>query len=117
MLFLGRETSCINSGGEKIYVEEVERVVKSHPAIYDALVVGLPNERWGQQVTAVVSLAPGQRGSGARRAARALQAASSPTTRSRARWSTAPEIVRSPSGKPDYEWAKRHASEGERGPA
>ena len=59
VLFLGRDSSCINSGGEKIYAEEVERIVKSHPAVYDALVVGVPNERWGQQVTAVMALAPG----------------------------------------------------------
>src|SRR5439155_1426355 len=59
LVFLGRESSCINTGGEKVYVEEVERVVKSHPAVYDALVVGTPSPRWGQQVTAVVSLRPG----------------------------------------------------------
>src|SRR5207249_4945358 len=53
------ESMCINTGGEKVYVEEVERVVKSHPAVYDALVVGTPSPRWGQQVTAVVSLRPG----------------------------------------------------------
>src|SRR5206468_2238805 len=57
--FLGRESMCINTGGEKVYAEEVERVVKSHPAVYDVLVVGTPSPRWGQQVTAVVSLRPG----------------------------------------------------------
>src|SRR5207249_6712766 len=59
LVFLGRESICINTGGEKVYVEEVERVVKSHPAVYDALVVGTPSPRWGQQVTAVVPLRPG----------------------------------------------------------
>ena len=47
---LGRESMCINTGGEKVFVEEVERVLKSHPAVNDALVVGTPSERWGQQV-------------------------------------------------------------------
>src|SRR5262249_46913718 len=59
LLFLGREAMCINTGGEKVFVEEVERVLKSHDAIDDALVVGTPSERWGQQVTAGVSLRPG----------------------------------------------------------
>jgi fatty-acyl-CoA synthase len=110
VLFLGRESSCINTGGEKVYVEEVERIVKSHPAVYDTLVVGVPSERWGQQVTAVVTLAAGR---------------SQPTVQDlRAHCAThladykipralvvAPEIVRSPSGKPDYVWAKRFAAE------
>ena len=114
VLFLGRETSCINSGGEKIYVEEVERVVKSHPAIYDALVVGLPNERWGQQVTAVVSLAPGHEAPALAELRAHCKSHLADYKIPRA-LVTAPEIVRSPSGKPDYEWAKRHAAEGERG--
>ena len=108
LLFLGREAMCINTGGEKVFVEEVERVLKSHPAVDDALVVGTPSERWGQQVTAVVSLRPG---------------ATVPTVEAiRAHCDphlagyklpkavvAAPEIVRSPSGKPDYAWAKRFA--------
>src|SRR5262249_56269466 len=56
LLFLGREAMCINTGGEKVFVEEVERVLKSHDAIDDALVVGTPSERWGRQVTAVGAL-------------------------------------------------------------
>ena len=49
----------INSGGEKIFPEEVEAAVKSHPAVFDAVVVGVPDERWGERVTAVVQLRPG----------------------------------------------------------
>ncbi len=108
LLFLGREAMCINTGGEKVFVEEVERVLKSHPAVDDALVVGTPSARWGQQVTAVVSLRPG---------------ASPPTVEAvRAHCDphlagyklpkavvAAPEIVRSPSGKPDYAWARQFA--------
>jgi fatty-acyl-CoA synthase len=109
VLFLGRESSCINTGGEKVYAEEVERIVKSHPAVYDALVVGMPNERWGQQVTAVVSLVPGQPAPTLEelRKHAAPHLADYKIPRALV---VAPEIVRSPSGKPDYEWAKRHAA-------
>ena len=56
---LGRGSNCINSGGEKIFPEEVEEALKRHPDVDDCLVVGLPDERFGQQVVAVVgSLAP-----------------------------------------------------------
>jgi acyl-CoA synthetase (AMP-forming)/AMP-acid ligase II len=51
---LGRGSICINSGGEKIYPEEVEAALKAHPAIFDAVVVGVPDERWGERVAAVV---------------------------------------------------------------
>ena len=53
---LGRSSQCINSGGEKIYAEEVESVLKGHPDVVDAVVVGLPDDRWGQRVTAVGAL-------------------------------------------------------------
>jgi acyl-CoA synthetase (AMP-forming)/AMP-acid ligase II len=58
MTLLGRGNQCINSGGEKIYPEEVESAIKAHPAVYDALVVGLPDERWGQRVAAVIQARP-----------------------------------------------------------
>ncbi len=51
---LGRGSNCINTGGEKVYPEEVEMALKSHPDVFDALVIGTPNERFGSQVTAVV---------------------------------------------------------------
>ncbi len=109
VLFLGREAVCINTGGEKVYVEEVERVVKSHASVYDALVVGMPSPRWGQEVTAVVSLRPGQ-------PAPKLEELRAHCAPFLADYKipkavvVAPEIVRSPSGKPDYEWAMRHAT-------
>jgi len=108
VLFLGRESACINTGGEKVYAEEVERVVKSHPAVFDAVVVGLPSERWGQQVTAVISLAQG-------RAAPTVAELAAHCESQLARYKlprtvvVAPEIVRSPSGKPDYAWAREFA--------
>src|SRR3546814_16888583 len=51
---LGRGSQCINSGGEKIFPEEVESALKAHPAVFDAIVVGVPDDRWGQRVAAVV---------------------------------------------------------------
>jgi fatty-acyl-CoA synthase len=57
--FLGREAVCINSGGEKIFAEEVESALKSHPAVVDALVFGIPDERFGERVTAVISTRDG----------------------------------------------------------
>jgi fatty-acyl-CoA synthase len=56
LTLLGRGSVCINSGGEKIYPEEVEEVLKAHVDVDDALVVGVPDEKWGQAVTAVVQL-------------------------------------------------------------
>ena len=56
---LGRGSACINSGGEKIFPEEVEEALKTHESVYDCLVVGIPDERFGQKVTAVLSLCDG----------------------------------------------------------
>ncbi len=56
---LGRGSNCVNTGGEKVYPEEVEMAVKSHPAVYDCLVVGVPDEKYGQAVAAVVELREG----------------------------------------------------------
>jgi len=60
LTLLGRGSVCINTAGEKVYPEEVEEVLKQHPDVYDALVVGVPDEKWGQAVTAVVQLGDGQ---------------------------------------------------------
>ena len=57
LTLLGRGSVCINTAGEKVYPEEVEEVLKSHPDVYDALVVGVPDDKWGQAVTGVVQLA------------------------------------------------------------
>ncbi|HEY0951886.1 AMP-binding protein, partial [Nocardioides sp.] len=56
---LGRGSNCVNTGGEKVYPEEVEMAVKGHPAVYDVLVVGIPDEKYGQAVAAVVELREG----------------------------------------------------------
>ncbi len=80
---LGRDSVTINSGGEKIFAEEVEHALKHHPAVYDAVVTGTPHERWGQQVTALVELRPGSQRE-RRGAARRLRARTSRATSCRA---------------------------------
>jgi acyl-CoA synthetase (AMP-forming)/AMP-acid ligase II len=57
---LGRGSNCVNTGGEKVYPEEVEMAIKAHPAVYDCLVVGIPDEKYGQAVAAVVQAREGQ---------------------------------------------------------
>lgn len=57
---LGRGSNCVNTGGEKVYPEEVEMQIKGHPAVYDCLVVGIPDEKYGQAVAAVVQPREGQ---------------------------------------------------------
>lgn len=104
---LGRDAVTINSGGEKIFVEEVEMAISSHPAVADVVVVGRPSVRWGQEVVAVVALAEGSVADAAEVIAHAGQ--------SIARYKLPkvvvfrPEIVRSPVGKADYRWAREQA--------
>ncbi|MGO8940955.1 MAG: acyl-CoA synthetase [Mycobacterium sp.] len=101
---LGRGSVSINSGGEKIYPEEVEAALKGHPDVFDALVVGVPDPRYGQHVAAVVQARPG---------ARLALAELDSFVRSeiagykvpRSLW-LVDEVKRSPAGKPDYRWAK-----------
>jgi len=107
--FLGRDSVCINSGGEKIFVEEVEQALRRHPAVADVVVVGTPDERWGEQVTAVVALRRGATVSG-----EDLREAAAPDL---ARYKLpkafvfVDTVLRSPTGKPDYRWAKTRAEE------
>jgi acyl-CoA synthetase (AMP-forming)/AMP-acid ligase II len=102
---LGRGSVSINTGGEKVFPEEVEAALKSHPDVFDALVVGVPDDRLGQRVAAVV-----QPRAGASPRLTELEAhvrewiAGYKVPRSL--W-LVEQITRSPSGKPDYTWAKR----------
>ena len=107
---LGRGSVCINTGGEKVYPEEVEGVVKSHPAIFDAVVVGIPDDRWGQRVAAVVQLREGVDAPGVDELVDHCRSmlAGYKLPRSLV---LVDEVVRSPSGKPDYPWAKRVAED------
>ena len=109
----GRGSMCINSGGEKIFPEEVEAILVSHPAVYDVLVVGQPDQRWGERICAVVAPMPG-----ADVSAELLETycreklAGFKVPRS---WTFVDAVQRSPSGKADYGWAKQAAAENEAG--
>jgi 3-oxocholest-4-en-26-oate---CoA ligase len=101
---LGRDSATINSGGEKIFAEEVEHALKQHPAVYDTVVAGRPSERWGQEVVAIVQLREGTRADEAAllaEAAKHLARYKLPKA-----FVFCERIQRSPSGKADYRWAK-----------
>ena len=105
---LGRGSVCINTGGEKVYPEEVEAVLKAHPSVYDVLVIGVDDDRWGQRVTAVVQPVDGGQVSLDELVAHCRESiAGYKVPRSLV---TVERIERSPAGKADYRWAKRVAS-------
>lgn len=109
---LGRDSVTINTGGEKVFAEEVESVLKRHPAVYDAVVCGRPSERWGQEVVAIVQLR-----AGATVSDEELRESCAPHL---ARYKLPKAFVyrdrieRSPVGKPDYRWALRTAADADR---
>jgi acyl-CoA synthetase (AMP-forming)/AMP-acid ligase II len=107
IVLLGRGSACINSGGEKVYPEEVEEAVKAHSDVADCLVVGVPDDRFGEAVTAVVA-----RRSGASVSSSELSAALEALARYKRprRFVFVPEIKRGPNGKADYKWAKQEAA-------
>jgi len=101
---LGRGSGCINTGGEKVFPEEVESVLRARPDVYDVLVVGAPDDRWGERVSAIVQPADG-----------AEPTADELIDHCRVRLAGykvpktvtfVDHVVRSPAGKPDYRWAK-----------
>ena len=105
---LGRDSVTINTGGEKVHAEEVEQALKAHPCVYDALVVGRPSERWGQEVVAVVAVTDGfDPEEVTARAAERLARYKLPKT-----YRVVDRIERSASGKPDYAWARGVAAGG-----
>jgi 3-oxocholest-4-en-26-oate---CoA ligase len=108
IVLLGRDGVTINSGGEKIFVEEVERALAAHPAVRDVVVVGRPSERWGSEPVAVVQLEDGADATDEELVAEAEKHI--------ARYKVPKAIIRvssvqrSPSGKADYRWAKAQAT-------
>lgn len=106
---LGRGSACINTGGEKVYPEEVEAVIAGHPSVYDLVVVGAPDDRWGERVTALVQVRDG----------------TSLTLEDLDRFCRphlagyklprslvlVGAVIRSPAGKPDHRWAKAVAAD------
>jgi acyl-CoA synthetase (AMP-forming)/AMP-acid ligase II len=105
---LGRGSVSINTGGEKVHPEEVESVLKAHPSVYDCLVVGVPDERWGTAVTAVVQAAPGAEEPALADVAAHCKA-SLAAYKAPKHLVLVDAIVRSPSGKADYRWARETA--------
>jgi acyl-CoA synthetase (AMP-forming)/AMP-acid ligase II len=104
---LGRDSVTINSGGEKIFAEEVEQALAHHPGVYDVIVVGRPSEQWGSEVVAIVQLAEGATVSDDELLAEAV------THIARYKLPKAfiyrETLVRSPAGKADYRWAREQA--------
>ena len=101
---LGRGSVSINTGGEKVYPEEVEAALKGHPAVFDALVVGVPDPRYGQHVAAVVAPRAGTRPTLADLDALVRKEIAGYKV-PRSLW-LVDEVKRSPAGKPDYTWAR-----------
>ncbi|WP_406350301.1 acyl-CoA synthetase [Streptomyces sp. NBC_00658] len=107
---LGRGSQCINTGGEKVYPEEVEQALKSHPDVYDALVAGVPDEKWGNHVAAVVQLRRGADHP-------SLDDIQTHCRTHLAGYKIPRQLVitetiqRSPSGKADYRWARSVAAD------
>lgn len=106
---LGRGNTCVNTGGEKVYPEEVEGALKSHPDVFDSLVIGVPDDRLGQRVAALIQLRPG---------AAADLAALDAHVRGQLAGYKVPRTVwfvdsigRTVSGKADYRWARRYVDE------
>ena len=105
---LGRGSLTVNTGGEKVHVEEVEAVLRTHPAVADAVVVGAPDDRWGEAVTAVVQARPGE--------VPTLDALADHCRAQLAPFKVPRRLVlvatvrRAASGKPDYRWARSTVS-------
>ena len=105
----GRDSVTINSGGEKIFAEEVEAAIKAHPGVYDCVVAGRPSERWGNEVVAIVRMREGYPAD--------AEALAAEAQRHIARYKLpkaivfVDHIVRSPAGKADYRWAKQIAAD------
>jgi fatty-acyl-CoA synthase len=109
LVLLGRDSMVVNSGGEKVFVEEVEEAIRRHPDVIDALVVGRPSERFGQEVVALVQPRPGVEltPSGVREfAARSVARFKAPRA-----VLLCDRVVRHANGKPDYSWALEAAAD------
>jgi len=103
---LGRDSATINTGGEKVFAEEVEQALTSHPAVADAVVVGRPSERWGTEIVAVVQARPGvPRPDDDELREHCRGRIAGYKVPKALRW--VDRVERSPAGKPDYAWARR----------
>jgi acyl-CoA synthetase (AMP-forming)/AMP-acid ligase II len=107
---LGRDSVTVNSGGEKIFVEEVEAAIIAHPDVYDVVVCGRSSEQWGQEVVAIVRLREGIE-TGPKIASSLVDEAARHVARYKLpkEWIFVDDVVRSPAGKADYRWAREVA--------
>jgi acyl-CoA synthetase (AMP-forming)/AMP-acid ligase II len=106
----GRGSMCINSGGEKIFPEEIEAALKSHPDVFDALVVGLPDDRFGERVSAVVAPREGHQPTADALEAHCRESVAGYKVPREFHFTA--DSLRQPSGKPDYRHAKELATKG-----
>jgi acyl-CoA synthetase (AMP-forming)/AMP-acid ligase II len=105
---LGRDSVTINSGGEKIFAEEVEQALAHHPGVYDVIVVGRPSEQWGSEVVAIVQLAEGATVTDDELLAEAVKHIARYKLPKGFVYRDA--LVRSPAGKADYRWAREQVT-------
>jgi 3-oxocholest-4-en-26-oate---CoA ligase len=102
---LGRDSVTINTGGEKVFAEEVEQVLTAHPAVADAVVTGRPSERWGAEIVAVLAPRPGVSPPGDHELRAHCRTALAGYKVPKA-FCWVDHVERSPAGKPDYAWAR-----------
>jgi fatty-acyl-CoA synthase len=110
VVFHGRGSRVINTGGEKVHAEEIEQLLQTHPAVRDVMVVGAPDERWGSRIVAVVALRPGAELTAEE--ARAYVGERLADHKRPRELVVVDALKRSPSGKADLGWAQRVAAEG-----
>lgn len=109
LVMLGRDSMMINTGGEKVFIEEVEEAVRGHPDVLDALVVGRPHQRFGDEVVAIVQARPGS--DLTPRAVREFATLSVARFKAPRAVLLCDRIHRHPTGKPDYTWARTAAQD------
>jgi 3-oxocholest-4-en-26-oate---CoA ligase len=107
----GRDSLVVNTGGEKVFVEEVEEVLRAHPGIADALVVGRPSERWGQEVVALIAAHPGADLTADEQALYSLCTSRLAHFKAPKAFIFVEQIQRLGNGKPNYRWAREQAEE------
>jgi len=105
----GRDSLVVNTGGEKVFVEEVEEVLRAHPGVADALVVGRPSERWGQEVVALIAPHPGTDITGVE--LYTLCTSQLANFKAPKSFIFVEQIQRLGNGKPNYKWARRQAGQ------
>ena len=108
---LGRDSLVVNTGGEKVFVEEVEEVLRAHPGVADALVVGRPSERWGQEIVALIAPHPGADITGDERALYTLCTSQLAHFKAPKAFIFVEQIQRLGNGKPNYQWARQQAAQ------